>query len=87
MDKIIVSTKQAPAAIGPYAQAVRVGNLVFLSGQLGLDPDEYFDAIREVNIVSEEKVQKAMDFLYTISGVLSGVVVLAILLFMSSTAL
>ncbi len=39
--------------------------------QLGLDPDEYFDAIREVNIVSEEKVGKAMDFLYTISGVLS----------------
>ena len=39
--------------------------------QLGLDPDEYFDAIREVNIVSEEKVEKAMDFLYTISGVLS----------------
>ncbi len=39
--------------------------------QLGLDPDEYFDAIREVNIVSEEKVKKAMDFLYTISGVLS----------------
>ena len=39
--------------------------------RLGLDPDEYFDAIREVNIVSEEKVGKAMDFLYTISGVLS----------------
>ena len=39
MDKIIVSTKQAPAAIGPYSQAVRVGNLVFLSGQLGLDPE------------------------------------------------
>ena len=39
MDKIIVSTKQAPAAIGPYSQAVRVGNLVFLSGQLGIDPE------------------------------------------------
>ncbi len=39
MDKIIVSTKQAPAAIGPYSQAIRVGNLVFLSGQLGIDPE------------------------------------------------
>ena len=38
MEKIIISTAQAPAAIGPYSQAVRVGNLVFLSGQLGLDP-------------------------------------------------
>ena len=38
MEKIIVSTEQAPAAIGPYSQAVRVGKLVFLSGQLGIDP-------------------------------------------------
>ncbi len=38
MEKVIISTEQAPAAIGPYSQAVRVGQLVFLSGQLGLDP-------------------------------------------------
>ena len=38
MDKYIISTEQAPAAIGPYSQAVRVGNFVFLSGQLGIDP-------------------------------------------------
>ena len=34
-----VSTKQAPAAIGPYAQAVRVGDFLFVSGQLGADPE------------------------------------------------
>jgi reactive intermediate/imine deaminase len=33
-----VSTEHAPAAIGPYSQAVRSGNLVFLSGQIPLDP-------------------------------------------------
>jgi 2-iminobutanoate/2-iminopropanoate deaminase len=33
-----VSTPGAPAAIGPYSQAVRCGNLVFMSGQLPLDP-------------------------------------------------
>jgi 2-iminobutanoate/2-iminopropanoate deaminase len=33
-----VSTKGAPAAIGPYAQAVRAGQLLFLSGQIPLDP-------------------------------------------------
>ncbi len=38
MEKIIISTKQAPAAIGPYSQAVRVGQFVYMSGQLGLDP-------------------------------------------------
>ncbi|GIV57877.1 MAG: endoribonuclease [Rhodothermaceae bacterium] len=34
----VVATGAAPAAVGPYAQAVRVGNLLFLSGQIGLDP-------------------------------------------------
>ncbi|MBO5753486.1 MAG: RidA family protein [Proteobacteria bacterium] len=38
MEKIIISTEQAPKAIGPYSQAVRVGQMVFLSGSLGLDP-------------------------------------------------
>ena len=36
--KQISSSKEAPAAIGPYSQAVRVGDLVYLSGQIGLDP-------------------------------------------------
>jgi 2-iminobutanoate/2-iminopropanoate deaminase len=35
----VVSTAAAPAAIGPYSQAVRVGNLVFCSGQIALDPE------------------------------------------------
>ena len=34
----IVVTKDAPAAIGPYSQAVAVGSTVYLSGQIGLDP-------------------------------------------------
>ena len=33
-----ISTKKAPAAIGPYSQAIEVGNLVFTSGQLPIDP-------------------------------------------------
>lgn len=36
--KTIVSTAAAPAAIGPYAQAVRYGDLLFVSGTLGMDP-------------------------------------------------
>ena len=36
--KEAVSTSQAPAAIGPYSQAVRSGDLLFLSGQVGFDP-------------------------------------------------
>ena len=36
--KQIISTSNASAAIGPYSQAVKTGNFVFLSGQLGIDP-------------------------------------------------
>ena len=34
----VISTQQAPAAIGPYSQAIHVGNLVYTSGQLPIDP-------------------------------------------------
>ncbi len=38
MSRSIVHTDKAPAAIGPYSQAVRAGDTVFLSGQIALDP-------------------------------------------------
>ena len=38
MKKQIIQTVDAPQAIGTYSQAVRVGNAVYLSGQIGLDP-------------------------------------------------
>jgi len=38
MKKQIVNTDQAPAAIGPYSQAVKVGEMVFVSGQIPMDP-------------------------------------------------
>lgn len=54
MTRSVIHTDQAPQAIGPYSQAVRCGNLVFLSGQIPLDPTtmalvEGFDAqVRQV---------------------------------------
>ncbi len=39
MERRIVNTKKAPAAIGPYSQAVRAGNLLFVSGQIPIDPE------------------------------------------------
>ncbi len=38
MSKHVIATDKAPAAIGPYSQAVRVGNLIFTAGQSGIDP-------------------------------------------------
>jgi 2-iminobutanoate/2-iminopropanoate deaminase len=38
MSKRAVSTNNAPAAIGPYSQAIQIGNMVYTSGQVALDP-------------------------------------------------
>src|SRR6476660_180150 len=38
MSKNVIATNAAPAAIGPYSQAIRTGNLVFTAGQVALDP-------------------------------------------------
>lgn len=37
-NKAVINTEKAPAAIGPYSQAVKAGNTVYLSGQIPLDP-------------------------------------------------
>ncbi|MEJ5252530.1 MAG: RidA family protein [Chthonomonadetes bacterium] len=38
MSKQVISTADAPAAIGPYSQAIRAGNMLFVSGQIPLNP-------------------------------------------------
>jgi 2-iminobutanoate/2-iminopropanoate deaminase len=38
MNKKAISTTNAPAAVGPYSQAIRIGDFIFCSGQLGVDP-------------------------------------------------
>src|SRR5712692_6821439 len=38
MERKVISTDHAPKAIGPYSQAIRVGDFVFCAGQVGLDP-------------------------------------------------
>ncbi len=38
MTRTVIHSEQAPAAIGTYSQAIKIGNTVYLSGQIGLDP-------------------------------------------------
>jgi len=54
--KQVIQTSDAPAAIGPYSQAVRAGNLLFLSGQLGID-----STTGELAKTVEQQVVKAFD--------------------------
>jgi len=55
MEKKIIKTDAAPAPIGPYNQAVQVGNMLFVSGQIALDPKDgslfQGDIARETEIV------------------------------------
>lgn len=39
MIKKVISTEKAPAAIGPYAQAIQIGNLLYTSGQIPIEPN------------------------------------------------
>jgi len=61
MAKEIIATNGAPAAIGPYSQAVRVGNLVFTAGQIPLDPAT--QQVVEAAGSSLDKVVKSTVFL------------------------
>lgn len=62
--KTIVNTSQAPAAIGPYSQAIRVGNMVFVSGQIPIDP-------RSGNIESTDIVGQTTQCFKNLKAVLS----------------
>jgi enamine deaminase RidA (YjgF/YER057c/UK114 family) len=63
MSKTIISTAAAPAAIGTYSQAVRVGDTVYLSGQIGLDPASMQMAVAEASGGSLADVVKLNVFL------------------------
>ena len=63
-NKKIISTLKAPAAIGPYYQAIEINNLIFTSGQIPLDPVSG-------QIVSDDFSEQALQCLYNIKGILS----------------
>ena len=63
----VISTNNAPAAIGPYSQAIKVGEFVFTSGQIPLDPAT--GAVVEGGIVEQaEQIMKNLDAVLTEAG-------------------
>jgi 2-iminobutanoate/2-iminopropanoate deaminase len=63
MKKKVIQTEKAPTAIGPYSQAIRAGNFLFLSGQIPLDP-------KTGELVREDIRQQTQQVLENIKGVL-----------------
>ena len=53
-NRAIIATPQAPAAIGPYSQAVKVGNTVWLSGQIPLDPESMTVVEGDISVQADQ---------------------------------
>lgn len=68
MPRTIISTDQAPAAIGTYSQAVRVGDTVYLSGQIPLDPQ----TMQLVEGGMETQIRRVFDNLAAVAAAAGG---------------
>ncbi|KYP15689.1 RidA family protein [Flavihumibacter sp. CACIAM 22H1] len=67
MEKKIITTEDAPAPIGPYSQAVQTGNLLFISGQVPINP--VTNTIEATDITGEaEQVMKNLSAVLTAAG-------------------
>lgn len=56
MEKTVIATKNAPAAIGPYSQAIEVNGLIYTSGVIGVDPKT-----GEAGVTIEEQTRQVFD--------------------------
>ena len=66
MDKHVIASDKAPAALGPYSAGIKTGNLVFLSGQLGLVPET--GELAEGVVAQAEQALKNVEALLTAAG-------------------
>ena len=64
MSKQIINTEKAPAPIGPYSQAVKTGNLLFISGQVAIDPASNY-------MVTNDIVKETQQVMKNIEAILS----------------
>ena len=73
MDKTVIASENAPAALGPYSAGIAAGNLAFLSGQLGLDPST--GELANGVVAQAEQALKNIEALLTAAGATFGNVV------------
>ena len=60
MSKEIISTIKAPSAIGPYSQGIKIGNLIFTSGQIPLDPKTNTIVTGDIKVQSHRSLDNLM---------------------------
>lgn len=67
MEKKIITTSQATAAIGPYSQAIRIGDFLYTSGQISLDPETMEMITGDIELETE-KVLKNLEAILKAEG-------------------
>ncbi len=63
MDKKVINTEKAPAALGPYSQAIKAGNMIFVSGQIPFVPET-------MELISEDVQEQTRQSLENVKAIL-----------------
>jgi 2-iminobutanoate/2-iminopropanoate deaminase len=74
MEKDVIQTENAPGAVGPYSQAVRVGSFVYTAGQIGLDPSTGKMVDDDIEVQTERVLNNLKAVLQAAGSSLSDVV-------------
>ncbi len=80
MNKKIINTESAPAAIGPYSQSVLAGNILFISGQLPIDPETGKFAGNDIKSQTEQSLKNIESILEKAGCTMDNVVKTTVLL-------
>lgn len=80
MDKKIINTESAPAAIGPYSQSVLAGNILFVSGQLPINPETGKFAGNDIKSQTEQSLKNIESILEKAGCTMDNVVKTTVLL-------
>lgn len=74
MDFQVISTEKAPAAIGPYSQAVKVGEMLFTSGQIPIIPETGAIAEGDISVQAEQSCKNVQAIIEAAGGSMDAVV-------------
>ena len=74
MEKMVISTNNAPAAIGPYSQAIKMGNLVFVSGQIPIIPKTGEILLGDIKLQTRQVLENLKNILEAAGSSLDSVV-------------
>ena len=74
MDFQVISTEKAPAAIGPYSQAVKVGEMLFTSGQIPIIPETGVIADGDIAVQAEQSCKNVQAIIEAAGGKMDAVV-------------